>query len=86
MQKLPKIARVAGVNSRLIKRTKRVAMYLRDDGYYEVGKIRIEEERVAFGKLYPDREVYWGNDDFGSIAKCTKDKKAAENWYKIYNS
>jgi len=88
MDKLPKIVRIgsSGVNAHLIKRTKRVAMYLRDDGYYEVGKIKISEAEIVFGKEYPDREIYWSNEDIGNIAKTTSDLKRAEHWYKVYNS
>jgi hypothetical protein len=65
----------------LVRRTKRKAMYLRNDGYYEVFKIIVKPERIIFGKTYLEGEVYPGNDDFGFSAWCIKDKDAAYERY-----
>ena len=56
-------------------------MYLRDDGYYEVGVIKVRPASTVFNKHYNEREVYWSNEDFGVIAKCTKSKKRAEIYF-----
>ena len=66
----------------LVKRAKRKAMYLRDDGYYEVFKIKIKKEGKVFDRCYPDREVYPYNEDFGFTAWCCTLKENAERWYR----
>ena len=68
----------------LVVRTKRKAMYYRDDGCYEVFRIKIKKAGKVFDKLLPEREVYPGNEDFGFTAWCFHDKTTAfEKYEKI---
>jgi hypothetical protein len=62
-----------GRTLRQIKRTGMVAIYeLRNEGEmlrgYEVIVIRIRRPEEAFGRFYPEREVYPGNEDWGIYA------------------
>lgn len=74
-------------NNRIYKQVKRTsdkAMYKSDDGIIEVFKIKIAPEAEIYGKKYPEREVYPGNEDFGKIAWCfTRNIKEAENKYNL---
>ena len=70
-----------GRTAKLIKRTGDVAMYKRDDGYYEVGTVRKQyahEENIGGRKVvFEEKELYWRPEDFGRIAKTTKNEKRA---------
>lgn len=70
--------------TRLVKRTDKVAMYKRTDGYYEVGIIKVNPAANLFGRDYPERETYWSNEDFGTIAKTTKNLRIANTYYNSY--
>ena len=72
---------IPGLTAKLIKRTDTKAMYYRWDNVYEVFKIHIDEPRESFGKQYPKREIYPGNEDFGRTAWCYNDEKAANKMY-----
>lgn len=68
----------------MVKRTKKVAMYLRDDGAYEVFKIRhmrpVKNEKL--GIVLGWREHYPSTSEFTmNYAICTKDKVGAEEAY-----
>lgn len=58
---------------KLVKRTGNVAMYsvhLDEDTPvcgYEVIKVTVDPEGAVFGKLYPEREHYPGNEQFGTL-------------------
>jgi hypothetical protein len=71
------------VTAILLSRTKKKAIYYRNDGCYEVFKISISPAATIFGKDYPEREVYPGNEDFGFSAWCIRDEKKA---YERYNN
>ena len=71
-----------GMKATLIKQSKNVAMYLREDNIYEVGIIKTAKAEELFGKQYPEREVYWSSEDFGKIALATNHKDKAESFYK----
>ena len=64
-----------------IKRDDYKAMYLSDDGNYEVFRIPIALPGEVFGTMYPLRERYPNTEEFGSIAWCTRDKDTAEILY-----
>ncbi len=66
----------------LVVRTDDKAIYKRCDDVWEVFRIKIEEEQTIFGKKYPRREVYPGNEDFGSIAWCFTNEESAMKRYK----
>ena len=71
--------------SRLVKRDGGIAMYLRGDGYYEVGRVRVVKAGEAeFGGRHVEfsaGERYWRNEDFGSLAICTRSSERAEEYY-----
>ena len=82
LQKLPETVMnlkgtgIPNLTAKLIERVEKKAIYLRDDGVYEVFKIKVKEAgTVPSGKSYPRREVYPGNKDFGVIAWCYDGKQ-----------
>jgi hypothetical protein len=89
---IPDIAEVKGVGissmiARLVKNNNKVAMYLRDDDVYEVGLIKFRKEDVEFpsGHKYKKGEfVYWGNEDFGKVAKTTKSREHADQLFEMF--
>lgn len=86
MQKLENETKLSGtgmpgLTADLIERTEKKAIYLRSDGCYEIFKIKKEKAREMFGKQYPDREVYPGNEDFGKTAWCFSNQKNALEKY-----
>ena len=72
---------IAGVTAKLIERTDKKAIYFRTDNVWEVFKIKISEPSEVFGKKYPKREVYPGNEDFGVWAWCYRDETLARKKY-----
>lgn len=70
-----------GLSAKLIMRTDKKALYYRWDKAYEVFRIRIEKAEEMFGKMYPEREVYPCNEDFGVSAWCYTDKELAVERY-----
>jgi hypothetical protein len=74
---------IPGMTATLVERTDKKAMYKRWDDVYEVFRIKISKEKILFGKTYPRREVYPGNEDFGSTAWCFKDEKLASKRYDV---
>lgn len=68
---------ITGMTAKLIDRTDKKAIYYRWDDVYEVFRIKIAPASTVFGKTYPAREVYPGNEDFGSTAWCFKDERQA---------
>lgn len=75
---------ILGLTATLVKREGMAAIYLRDDGVYEVGIIKVAKPKEIFGEKYPMREVYWGNEDFGKIASTTNSKERAEVLLSMY--
>ena len=75
---------IENLTTKLIKRDGQAAIYLRDDGNYEVGNIKIKKAAVIFGKKYPTREVYWSNEDFGSIAETTRSLVEADRYFEMF--
>jgi len=86
MEKLKEEIKLTGLGkpttATLIKRTKKKAMYFRDDGCYEVFKIKISKANTIFGKDYPEREIYPNSEDFGQCAWCYNYKDLAEEKYR----
>jgi len=88
MQKLEKEIKVRGtgipeLTAELMERTEKKAIYHRSDDIWEVFRIKIRKAEEEFGKQYPEREVYPGNEDFGQTAWCFNNR---ENALKRYNS
>lgn len=71
------------MSATLIERTDKKAMYKRWDDIWEVFRIKVSKEKSMFGKTYPLREVYPGNEDFGSTAWCYKDEILAKKRYDV---
>ena len=83
MQKLELKIKNNGTVSEQVKRSKNCAIYKTGRMDYEVFRIKVSEEGEAFGKIYPKREVYPSNEDFGKIAwYYNKEENAIEkyNW------
>ena len=62
---------------------------LRTEDTYEVIKIKISPASEVFGKSYPEREVYPGNEEWGKLAWTVRglkeattlaDKEAQTDW------
>jgi len=83
MKKLDLEIKTNGRTYRQIKRNEYKAMYLSNDGYYEVFNIHVIPPGEIFGKYYPERESYPSTEEFGVRAWCTKNKERAEE---IYNN
>jgi hypothetical protein len=86
LQKLDERIKMNGVgiqnlHASLVKRTDDKAWYIRDDNVHEVFKIKIEEKQEVFGKTYPRRERYPGNEDFGQWAWCFRKEENARYKY-----
>ena len=72
---------IPDISAKLVKRTDRKAMYYRWDNVWEVFRISISEAAEIYGRKYPRREVYPGNEDFGSTAWCFSDEESALKMY-----
>jgi len=72
---------IPGLTAKLVCRTDKKAIYFRWDGVYEVMRIQIGEACEIFGRKYPRREVYPGNEDFGMYAWCYHSEKLAREMY-----
>ena len=72
MKKLPDELRYNGYKYTLYKRGEKAYIYTQHVGpgikRYEVFLIRIRPEEKIFGKLYPEREAFPANEDFGKTA------------------
>lgn len=70
MKKLPKVHKANGYTYTQVMRTESKALYESDGDFYEVFRIKIRPAEEAFGREYPEREIYPGNEDFGKFAWC----------------
>jgi len=72
MQNLATSQSKNGYSYRLIHRTEREAVFQQLDGDrvagFEVGRIKTARAGEVFGKFYPEREVFWIDEDFGAVA------------------
>lgn len=88
-KRLPQIVEVTdvgklGLTTQLIERTENKALYKRQDGVFEVFKIKTRQAETVFGYSYPKREIYPKNKDFGKTAWCfNKEKYARKRYNKI---
>jgi hypothetical protein len=62
-----------------LNRVGEVCLYKRSDGPLEVFLVKVVPEGEMFGKMYPEREVYPSNEDFGHSAWCFTSLEAAES-------
>ena len=86
LQKLPKVVNIKGIGipditAECIERTNKKALYERSDEIWEVFKVQISPAAEIFGRQYPRREVYPGNEDFGKTAWCFNDENFARRKY-----
>ena len=72
---------IPNLTAKLVERTDKKAIYYRWDNVWEVFRIKIREEGAVFGKTYPKREAYPGNEDFGVTAWCYSEEKNARRMY-----
>lgn len=75
MKHLPEIVKpkgvgIPGLTAKLLKRDGKVCLYERTDNCYELFIVQVSPAVETFGKKYPEREVYPGNEDFGRTAWC----------------
>ena len=90
---IPKIVKIngtgiSGLTAELVTATDNVAMFLRNDGYYEVGIIKRAANDYTFPnghKISTGDFLYWNNEDFGKIAATTKNKDHAYILFEKYN-
>lgn len=59
-----------------------VCIYQRSDRPYEVFIVQMAKEGEIMGKMYPERETYPSNEDFGKTAWCFGDAEAAKSKFK----
>jgi len=75
---------IPGATAKLVRRTATKAMYSRFDSAWEVFRIQTVEAGTVFGKDYPAREVYPGNEDFGATAWCYHGERAEKRARGMY--
>lgn len=87
VKKLDDEVKITGVGfsttSTLLDRRGDICLYKRSDDVYEVFKVKVSPEREIFGKLYPERETYPSNEDFGKTAFCFKEEKNARRQFEV---
>ena len=81
MKILSKEIKTNGTTYKQIKRDSYRAMYLSNEGYYEVFRVDVKPDMEVFGKLIPEHEHYPTTNEFGMITWCTRDKERAEEIY-----
>ena len=72
---------IPGLKATLVERTDKKAIYLRSDDVYEVFYVQVSPEEMQFGKLYPERETYPSNEDFGKMAWTYTTPEGAHHRY-----
>jgi hypothetical protein len=78
-----------GVTANLIKENGTVAMFLREDGYFETGKIKRATKDHTWpsgASIHKGDFQYWSDEDFGLIAKTTKYRDVAEQHYVYFQN
>lgn len=85
-ERLPDIVDISTVGipkltATLIERTDNKALYLRSDGMYETFRIKKQAANEMFGRSYPNRELYPGNEEFGVIAWTYRNLRRAHERY-----
>ncbi len=83
IERLPDEVQVRGkgipdLTARLIERHNQLCLYERSDFVFEVFFVRVQKEAEIFGREYPTKELYPGNEDFGVMAWCCKDGEKAK--------
>lgn len=83
MQKLEKNVKLRGVGKNVtatqIMNDGSVYVYKRSDDVYEVFIAEVRKEEEVYGVMYPEREIYPSNENFGSNAFCYQNKQIAIN-------
>lgn len=70
---------IRNLEAKLVDREGDTCFYKRSDGYYEVFIVKVRKASKVYGKDYPDREIYPGNEEFGQRAWCFRSFKEAED-------
>jgi len=85
MKQLDKVIKKNGYIHELVERNQFVAIYERENTDFEVFVVRVEPPKEAFGKLYPQREIFPANEDFGTYAWACATLERAEQRYDWLN-
>ena len=85
-RKLTEVVEISGagipqLTATLVKRTDKKAIYKRWDDVWEVFRIKVASPTEIYGRTYPEREVYPGNEDFGATAWCFSSEESAMRMY-----
>lgn len=75
----PKGTGIPGLIATLVKRTDKVAWYLRNDGYNEIFLIKTGQTFDGKGLM----EYYPGTDQFGILAWCSRSAETAARYYAV---
>lgn len=92
MQLLKENLRKNGFDYKLVKKGEKAYIYEQWDDEekftvaYEVFKIKIEKEKLVFGDLMPEREIFPGNEDFGTWAWTYPSLEKAEERFQQVES
>jgi hypothetical protein len=81
VEKLKEVIKKNGFIYQQVRRTRFVALYQQEDIGYEVFVIKRRKENEAFGKKYPEAEMFPSNEDFGKYAWTLRDRQKAEEKY-----
>lgn len=73
---------IPSLKAKLIKREGNFCWYQRSDGIHEVFIVQVTPEGEMFGRLYPERETYPCNEDFGKTAWCYRSSAEAEKRFR----
>lgn len=69
---------IPGLKAKLVARKGKVCWYQRSDDVHEVFVAQVSPEGEVFGRIYPERETYPCNEDFGHTAWCYRSRGEAE--------
>ena len=69
-------------NIAIYRRTKRIRS--KEIEHFEVVIIRVLPEHIAFGRLFPEREIYPRSEEWGTYGWTCRDTEAA--WKRVWDS
>ena len=83
---LPEIVSLKGLGkgnlwAKQVDREGDLCYYERSDGIFEIFRVQTLPEKKIFGEVYPEREVYPTNDDFGHTAWCFNNERMANKCF-----
>lgn len=74
---------IHGLKAKLVDRQGNICVYQRTDNVFEVFIVKVSPAVETFGKSYPEREKYPGNEDFGYTAWCYSNEDNARKKFKM---